>query len=83
MEHYLSLAVQSIFVENMALAFFLGLCSFLAVSKRDRDRGGAGLCRNLRARDHLCRSNYLDPGTTCSKEGALTWPFSHPSLAEP
>ena len=34
MEHYLSLATKSIFVENMALAFFLGMCSFLAVSKK-------------------------------------------------
>lgn len=34
MEHYLSLAVKAIFVENMALAFFLGMCSFLAVSKK-------------------------------------------------
>ena len=34
MEHYLNLAVKAIFVENMALAFFLGMCSFLAVSKK-------------------------------------------------
>lgn len=34
LEHYLSLFVKATFVENMALAFFLGLCSFLAVSKR-------------------------------------------------
>ena len=31
--HYLSLAVRAIFVENMALAFFLGMCMFLAVSR--------------------------------------------------
>ncbi|HBK36942.1 MAG TPA: NADH:ubiquinone reductase (Na(+)-transporting) subunit E, partial [Halomonas sp.] len=34
MEHYLSLFVASVFVENMALAFFLGMCTFLAVSKK-------------------------------------------------
>jgi Na+-transporting NADH:ubiquinone oxidoreductase subunit E len=34
LEHYLSLAVKAIFVENMALAFFLGMCSFLAVSRK-------------------------------------------------
>lgn len=34
MEHYLSLLVRSIFVENMALAFFLGMCTFLAISKK-------------------------------------------------
>ena len=30
MEHYLNIAIRSIFLENMALAFFLGMCSFLA-----------------------------------------------------
>ena len=34
MEHYFSLLVKSIFIENMALAFFLGMCTFLAVSKK-------------------------------------------------
>lgn len=34
MEHYLSLFVASVFVENMALAFFLGMCTFLAISKK-------------------------------------------------
>ena len=34
MEHYLSLAVKAIFVENMALAYFLGMCTFLACSKK-------------------------------------------------
>ena len=34
MAHYLSLFVRAVFVENMALAFFLGMCTFLAVSKR-------------------------------------------------
>ena len=42
MEHYLSLAVKSIFVENMALAFFLGMCSFLAVSKKVETAIGLG-----------------------------------------
>ena len=34
MEHYLSLAVKSIFVENILLSFFLGMCSYLAISKK-------------------------------------------------
>ena len=33
-EHYISLLTKATFVENMALAFFLGMCSFLAVSKK-------------------------------------------------
>lgn len=43
MEHYLSLLVKAIFVENMALAFFLGMCSFLAVSKRVSTAIGLGV----------------------------------------
>jgi Na+-transporting NADH:ubiquinone oxidoreductase subunit E len=42
MEHYLSLAIKAIFVENMALAFFLGMCSFLAVSKKVETAIGLG-----------------------------------------
>lgn len=34
MEHYLSLFVRAVFIENMALAFFLGMCTFLAISKK-------------------------------------------------
>jgi Na+-transporting NADH:ubiquinone oxidoreductase subunit E len=34
MEHYLSLFVKAVFIENMALAFFLGMCTFLAISKK-------------------------------------------------
>ena len=41
-EHYLSLAVKAVFVENMALAFFLGMCSFLAVSKKVNTAIGLG-----------------------------------------
>jgi Na+-transporting NADH:ubiquinone oxidoreductase subunit E len=43
MEHYLNLAVRSIFLENMALAFFLGMCSFLACSKKVETALGLGL----------------------------------------
>ena len=35
LEHYLNLAIRAMFVENMALVFFLGICSFLAVSRND------------------------------------------------
>jgi len=42
LEHYLSLATKAIFVENMALAFFLGMCSFLAVSKKVDQAIGLG-----------------------------------------
>lgn len=42
LEHYLSLATKSIFVENLALAFFLGMCSFLAVSRKVSTAIGLG-----------------------------------------
>jgi len=42
MEHYLSLAVKSIFVENILLAYFLGMCSFLACSKKIETAVGLG-----------------------------------------
>jgi Na+-transporting NADH:ubiquinone oxidoreductase subunit E len=43
LEHYISLAVKAIFVENILLAYFLGMCSFLAVSKRVETALGLGL----------------------------------------
>jgi len=43
LEHYLNLLIRSIFVENMALAFFLGMCTFLAVSKRVDTAFGLGI----------------------------------------
>ncbi len=41
-KHYLNLAIRAIFVENMALAFFLGMCSFLACSKKVGTAVGLG-----------------------------------------
>lgn len=43
MEHLLSLFFRSIFVDNMIFAFFLGMCSFLAVSKNVKTSLGLGL----------------------------------------
>ncbi len=43
MEHYIGLLVRSIFIENMALAFFLGMCTFLAVSKKVQTSFGLGI----------------------------------------
>jgi len=42
-EHYLSLAIKSIFVENILLAYFLGMCSFLAISKKVETSIGLGI----------------------------------------
>ena len=43
MEHYISLFVRAVFIENMALAFFLGMCTFLAVSKNVKIAFGLGI----------------------------------------
>ena len=42
MEHLISLFFRSIFVDNMIFAFFLGMCSFLAVSKNVKTSFGLG-----------------------------------------
>ena len=44
MEHIISLFFRSIFVDNMVFAFFLGMCSFLAVSKNVKTSVGLGAC---------------------------------------
>ncbi|WP_373779041.1 NADH:ubiquinone reductase (Na(+)-transporting) subunit E [Glaesserella sp.] len=43
MEHYLSLFIKAVFIQNMALSFFLGMCTFLAVSKKISTAFGLGV----------------------------------------
>ena len=43
MEHFISLLVRSVFVDNMVFAFFLGMCSYLAVSKSVKTAIGLGI----------------------------------------
>ena len=43
MEHYLDLILKAVFIENLALAFFLGMCTFLAVSKNVKTAIGLGV----------------------------------------
>ena len=42
LENYLSIASKAIFVENMILAYFLGMCSYLAISKKVETSVGLG-----------------------------------------
>ena len=42
-EHYLSIFIKSAFIENMALAYFLGMCTFLACSKKVSAAIGLGI----------------------------------------
>ena len=71
MEHYLSLAVKAIFVENIVLAYFLGMCSFLAVSRRVETALGLGAAvifvLTITAPANWLIHEYL------LKEGALSW----------
>ena len=78
MEQYLSLFVKAIFVENMALAFFLGMCSFLAVSKRVETAIGLGLAVTFVLALTVPLNNLLLRGLL--DEGALTW--LSPGLAD-
>jgi Na+-transporting NADH:ubiquinone oxidoreductase subunit E len=43
MEAYISLFIKAVFIENLALAFFLGMCTFLAVSKKISTAIGLGI----------------------------------------
>ena len=43
MEHYLGLFIRAVFIENMALAFFLGMCTFLAISNKVEAALGLGI----------------------------------------
>ncbi|MDA0272311.1 MAG: NADH:ubiquinone reductase (Na(+)-transporting) subunit E [Proteobacteria bacterium] len=43
MEYYLSLLVRAVFIENMALVFFLGMCTFIAISKKIETSMGLGI----------------------------------------
>lgn len=43
MEYYLSLFIRAVFIENMALSFFLGMCTFIAISKKIGAAIGLGI----------------------------------------
>jgi Na+-transporting NADH:ubiquinone oxidoreductase subunit E len=71
MEYFLSLFVRSVFIENMALAFFLGMCSFLALSKKINAAIGLGIAvivvQTVTVPANNLILNYL------LKEDALAW----------
>ncbi len=78
MESYLNLAIRAIFVENLALAFFLGMCSFLACSKKVNTAIGLGAAvifvQTVTVPMNHLLYNYL------LSDGALAW--ISPGLAE-
>ena len=66
MEHYLSLFVASVFVENLALAFFLGMCTFLAVSKKVSAAFGLGIAVIVVPIAVACAPHVYRPSTKAS-----------------
>jgi Na+-transporting NADH:ubiquinone oxidoreductase subunit E len=78
MEHYANLLVKSVFLENMALAFFLGMCSFLACSKKVETAIGLGVAVVF-VQVLTVPLNQIILKQLLA-EGALHW--VHPSLAK-
>lgn len=71
MQEYISLFIRSIFVDNMIFAFYLGMCSYLAVSKNVKTSLGLGLAVTFILTCTL-PINYLLENYIL-KEGALKW----------
>ena len=71
MEAYISLAVKAIFVENMALAFFLGMCTFLAISKKVQTSLGLGIAVVVVLAITTPVNNLIY--NLLLREGALSW----------
>ncbi len=71
MEAYISLFIRSVFVENLALSFFLGMCTFLAVSKRIETALGLGAAV-IAVQTITVPVNHLIVEFLL-KEGALAW----------
>ncbi|WLQ16891.1 NADH:ubiquinone reductase (Na(+)-transporting) subunit E [Hahella aquimaris] len=70
-EHYLSLLIKAVFVENMALAFFLGMCTFLALSKKMEAAIGLGIAVVVVLAVTVPVNNAIYNGLL--REGALSW----------
>ena len=71
MEALLGLFVKAIFVENLALAFFLGMCTFLAVSKKIETAFGLGLAVIVVQVITVPANNLIYQ--LLLKDGALAW----------
>ncbi|MBT3584904.1 MAG: NADH:ubiquinone reductase (Na(+)-transporting) subunit E [Halobacteriovoraceae bacterium] len=70
-EHYLSLFIKAVFVENLALSFFLGMCTFLAVSKKVSTAIGLGIAVVVVQSITIPVNNLIY--TYLLKENALAW----------
>ena len=71
MEHYLALLVRSVFIENMALAFFLGMCTLIAISKKMSAAIGLGVAVTVVIAITVPANNLILRYLLA--EGALSW----------
>ena len=71
LEHYLNIFVKAVFVENLALAFFLGMCTFIAVSRKVETSVGLGIAVIAVMTITIPVNNLIY--THILKEGALHW----------
>ncbi len=71
MEHYINLALKALFVENLALSFFLGMCTFLAISKKVETSFGLGVAVVVVQTITVPVNNLIY--TWLLKPGALAW----------
>jgi Na+-transporting NADH:ubiquinone oxidoreductase subunit E len=71
MEHYLSLFARAVFIENLALAFFLGMCTYLAISKRITTALGLGAAVVVVMAITVPLNNLIHQFVL--REGALAW----------
>jgi Na+-transporting NADH:ubiquinone oxidoreductase subunit E len=71
MQHYVNLALKALFVENLALAFFLGMCTFLAISKKVDTSFGLGIAVVVVQTITVPVNNLIY--TWLLKAGALSW----------
>ncbi len=71
MEHLISLFVRAVFIENMALSFFLGMCSFIAISKKVETAISLGIAVIV-VQVITVPANYL-MYTWLLRDGALAW----------
>lgn len=70
-EEYLSLFIKSVFIENMALAFFLGMCTFLALSKKLETALGIGIAVIVVLAITVPANNFVY--NNLLRQGALAW----------
>ena len=70
-QDYLSIFLNAVFIENLALAFFLGMCTFLAISKNVKTAIGLGMAVIVVETVTIPANQLIN--TYLLKKGALTW----------